>query len=196
MAQGNKNGLHGENSASFEESFRRLQEVVQTLSEGSLTLQEALSAFEEGMALADRCTQMLDAAELRLKQVSAQATRQAAQSLDELEEVGRRSPAADEVEGVIAVELESYETRLVFELPEDEKETTGDSLPLSEAKGRTTGDGGGRKSNVNLAYSPLPGEQRASKQAPADKASGSKGTQGRFNPGDEMDLDPLFDEDD
>jgi exodeoxyribonuclease VII small subunit len=188
MTQGNKNGLHGENSASFEESFRRLQEVVQTLSEGNLTLQEALSAFEEGMALADRCTQMLDAAELRLKQVSAQATRQAAQSLDELEEVGRRSPAADEVEGVIAVELESYETRLVFEVPEDEKETTDD--------GRQTGDGGVRKSSVNLAYSPLPGEQRGSKQAPVENASGSKGTQGRFNPGDEMDLDPLFDEDD
>src|SRR6476646_3653317 len=131
MAQGNKNGLHGEDSASFEDSFRRLQEVVAKLSEGNLTLQEALSAFEEGMALAERCTQMLDAAELRLKQVSAQATRQAAQALDELEEVSRRSPAADEAEGIVSVELESFETRLVFEV----EGTTDDRL-------RTTDDAG------------------------------------------------------
>src|SRR5438105_9510019 len=60
---------------SFEESFRRLQEVVQRLSEGSLTLQEAMAAFEEGMSLADRCATMLDEAELRVKQVSDKALR-------------------------------------------------------------------------------------------------------------------------
>ena len=61
---------HGNYSATFEQQFGRLQEVVQRLSDGNLTLQEALSAFEEGMSLADRCAQMLDEAELRVKQVS------------------------------------------------------------------------------------------------------------------------------
>src|SRR6476646_2743757 len=116
MAQGNKNGLHGEDSASFEDSFKRLQEVVAKLSEGNLTLQEALSAFEEGMQLADRCTQMLDGAELRLRQVSASATKSAAQSVDDLEEVSRHL-VRDEDEGgeLIAIEVQSVESALVFE---------------------------------------------------------------------------------
>ncbi len=174
MANGNRNGLHGENSGTFEESFKRLQEVVQKLSEGNLTLQEALSAFEEGMTLSDRCMQMLDSAELRLKQVSAQSTRAAAASLDELELVARRSPGEDERESIVSVEFESYESRLVFDVPMDD-------VPVAT---------GG-----NLAYSPLPGERRGSPQPPkAEKAGGSG--QAAFNPGDELELDPLFDEDD
>ncbi len=73
--QGNRNGIHGADGATFEQSFSRLQEVVQKLSAGNLTLQEALAAFEEGMALAERCQTMLDQAQLRIKQVSAKAAR-------------------------------------------------------------------------------------------------------------------------
>src|SRR5947209_19022527 len=108
MAQGNRNGLHGENGGTFEESFKRLQEVVQKLSEGNLTLQEALSAFEEGMALSDRCMKMLDTAELRLKQVSAQSTRAAAEALDQLESVVRQSAVQDEGSNIVSLELASY----------------------------------------------------------------------------------------
>ena len=84
-AQGKGNGVHGENGVTFEQSFGRLQEVVQRLSEGSLTLQEALTSFEEGMALADMCLQMLDEAESRLRQVSARTARSAAQALEDLD---------------------------------------------------------------------------------------------------------------
>jgi exodeoxyribonuclease VII small subunit len=174
MAQGNKNGLHGENGTTFEESFTRLQEVVQKLSDGNLTLQDALAAFEEGMELAERCTQMLDTAELRLKQISAESSRSAADALGELEAVMRQSPAMDEREEVLSVELESYETRLVFEVPAD-----ADSPDSSKA---------------NLAYSPLPGERGGKRQPPGEQAKSVNQT--KFNPGDELELDPLFDEED
>ena len=55
---------HGSNGESFEESFRRLQEVVKRLSDGNLALQESLTSFEEGMRLAERCSAMLDEAAL------------------------------------------------------------------------------------------------------------------------------------
>lgn len=181
MAQGksNRNGLHGENEATFEESYKRLQEVVQKLSEGNLTLQEALSAFEEGMELADRCMMMLDAAELRLKQVSAQSTRAAAQSLDELETVARRLPAEDEGTETVTIEFESYESRLVFDVPSDIQ------LP--------------RSSTTNLAYSPLPGERHSPQQPPTgDKAvgPGQAATSTTNTPMEIPELDPLFDDED
>jgi exodeoxyribonuclease VII small subunit len=175
MAHGNKNGLHGENGSTFEDSFKRLQEVVQKLSEGNLTLQEALSAFEEGIELADRCGQMLDTAELRLKQVSAQSTRAAAESLAELEKVARESPAEDEGGESISVEFESYESRLVFDAPVN--------IPIPRSPGG------------NLAYSPLPGERPGSQRPPKGGKADSSG-QAAFNPGDKPELDPLFDEED
>src|SRR4051794_38525359 len=76
---------HGDNRPSFEQNFTRLQEVVAKLSDGNLTLQEALSAYEEGMSLADRCARMLDEAELRVKQVSERALRSASSSLTDLD---------------------------------------------------------------------------------------------------------------
>src|SRR3954466_1702453 len=89
MVESNKNGVHAENAAGFEESFRRLQEVVQTLSQGSLTLEEALSSFEEGMRLADTCTRMLDEAELRLERVSESVARAAAERVEMSREQAR-----------------------------------------------------------------------------------------------------------
>src|SRR5687767_10849446 len=94
----NNASAHGENGPSFEQSFGRLQEVVQKLSEGNLTLQEALSAFEEGMELAERCGRLLDEAELRVKQVSERAMLAGASSLAELDEIMRRAPDGKEEE--------------------------------------------------------------------------------------------------
>src|SRR5207237_10564595 len=82
MAESNKNGVHGENNAGFEQSFRRLQEVVQKLSEGNLPLEEALSSFEEGMRLADSCARMLDEAALRLERVSERVGGAAAERVE------------------------------------------------------------------------------------------------------------------
>src|SRR5436190_15019513 len=104
---------HGDNRLSFEESFARLQEVVTKLSEGNLTLQEALSAYEEGMALAERCAGMLDDAELRVKQVSDRAMRAGSASLADLDQEMRiQSPDDD---GLVAIEIETFESTLVFD---------------------------------------------------------------------------------
>ena len=55
---------------SFEETLAKLEEVVDHLEqEESLTLDESLQAFEEGIRLARICRQKLDDAELRVQQL-------------------------------------------------------------------------------------------------------------------------------
>lgn len=54
---------------SFEETFGRLQETIARLEQGGLPLEEAIDAFERGMKLAGNCTDILDAAELRITRV-------------------------------------------------------------------------------------------------------------------------------
>jgi exodeoxyribonuclease VII small subunit len=105
---------HGDNSATFEQCFARLQEVVSKLSEGNLTLQEALGAFEEGMGLADRCSAMLDQAELRVKQVSDRALRSGAAALAQMDdEAGTLRGGGGQT--LVAIEIERYEATLEFE---------------------------------------------------------------------------------
>jgi exodeoxyribonuclease VII small subunit len=54
----------------FEEAFAELEETVHKLDAGGLTLEESLTLFERGQALAAHCDQQLDAAELKLKRIS------------------------------------------------------------------------------------------------------------------------------
>ena len=119
MGQERKNGsavVHGSNSATFEQQFGRLQEVVQRLSDGNLTLQEALSAFEEGMALADNCSRMLEEAELRVQQVSERAAKSGSLAAAELDLALRARPADEEPE-LLTFEIETYETTVLYEEP-------------------------------------------------------------------------------
>jgi exodeoxyribonuclease VII small subunit len=53
----------------FESAFGSLQEAIGQLERGGLSLDAAISTFERGMALANRCAEMLDAAELRVTRV-------------------------------------------------------------------------------------------------------------------------------
>lgn len=57
----------------YEALMERLQSVVERLETGQLPLAEALSFYEEGVALAARCQQILDAAELRVEQLVVDA---------------------------------------------------------------------------------------------------------------------------
>jgi exodeoxyribonuclease VII small subunit len=57
---------------SFEQAFEELGAVVARLEAGELPLEEALALFERGQALALRCSEMLDKAELRLKTLAAE----------------------------------------------------------------------------------------------------------------------------
>jgi exodeoxyribonuclease VII small subunit len=52
---------------SFEESYARLEEVLERLQMGNMTLDDSLASYEEGMALAAHCQRLLDAAELRVE---------------------------------------------------------------------------------------------------------------------------------
>jgi exodeoxyribonuclease VII small subunit len=50
----------------FEESLKRLEEIVQRLEGDDLTLEDSLALFEEGVELARTCGQRLDAAEKKV----------------------------------------------------------------------------------------------------------------------------------
>ena len=56
---------------SFESAFAELEEVVRQLEEGELSLEEAISLYERGRALARRCQAQLDQAELRVSRLAA-----------------------------------------------------------------------------------------------------------------------------
>ncbi len=55
----------------FEEAFHKLEETVQALESGNLTLAQATALYEEGMRLAKVCTQRLDAAELKISELQS-----------------------------------------------------------------------------------------------------------------------------
>jgi exodeoxyribonuclease VII small subunit len=58
--------MASEGEPSFEDLYRRLEEVAQRLEQGGLGLEEAIALYEEGMRLAVRCRQMLEQAQLRI----------------------------------------------------------------------------------------------------------------------------------
>ena len=51
---------------SFEESVKRLDEIVKHLESGDLPLEESLALFEEGTHLVSSCNTMLDEAEQKV----------------------------------------------------------------------------------------------------------------------------------
>lgn len=53
----------------FEESLRRLEEIVNQLEQGDVPLEDSLRLYEEGIALSKICTQRLSQAELTLKKL-------------------------------------------------------------------------------------------------------------------------------
>ena len=59
-----------ERELSFEESMKRLDEIVKGLERGDVSLQDSMALFSEGTELIRRCTELLDGAEqqvVRLK---------------------------------------------------------------------------------------------------------------------------------
>jgi exodeoxyribonuclease VII small subunit len=55
-------------AATYEEAFRRLEEVIEALESGDLPLEQSLLLYEQGASLAAYCTRILDEAELRVRQ--------------------------------------------------------------------------------------------------------------------------------
>jgi exodeoxyribonuclease VII small subunit len=55
---------------SFEKLFAELEETVAKLEGGDLSLDESLALFQRGTELAKKCAEMLDRAELRVKELA------------------------------------------------------------------------------------------------------------------------------
>jgi exodeoxyribonuclease VII small subunit len=54
---------------SFEQALKKLDETVQALEGGELPLDETTKLYEQGMRLANRCTELLSKAELKITQI-------------------------------------------------------------------------------------------------------------------------------
>lgn len=57
----------------FESAFAELQQVVEQLESGGMDLERVLALFERGKELADACTRLLDAAELRVTRLTPES---------------------------------------------------------------------------------------------------------------------------
>lgn len=62
--------MNDETTLSFEDAFKRLEDIVARLEAGDLSLDESLALYEQGQQLARHCSQLLDAAELRVQQLN------------------------------------------------------------------------------------------------------------------------------
>jgi exodeoxyribonuclease VII small subunit len=68
--------LHEIRSLSFEDSYSKLEQVIEKLEAGALNLEESVALYEEGMQLAENCGRHLDDAELRVTQLLSVAADQ------------------------------------------------------------------------------------------------------------------------
>ena len=55
---------------SYEEAFAELETIVNALEGEQNPLEEAMSLFERGQALARRCTELLEEAEIKVRKLS------------------------------------------------------------------------------------------------------------------------------
>jgi exodeoxyribonuclease VII small subunit len=54
----------------FEQALAMLEQIVNKLEDGELTLEESVAMFEQGQQLTAFCQQALDSAELRIRQLA------------------------------------------------------------------------------------------------------------------------------
>lgn len=55
----------------YEKAVARLEEITDKLENGNLPLEEMMKLYEEGTALAAKCSKVLDAAQLKITELSA-----------------------------------------------------------------------------------------------------------------------------
>jgi exodeoxyribonuclease VII small subunit len=58
---------------SFEKALAELEKIVEALERGELSLEESIRKFEEGVALAGRCAELLKEAELKVQKLVKRA---------------------------------------------------------------------------------------------------------------------------
>ena len=66
-----------ERARSFEDDLRELEQVVNKLEEGGLSLDESIDLYEKGVKLAAICQDRLDKAQLRVNQLRESYVREA-----------------------------------------------------------------------------------------------------------------------
>jgi len=59
-----------DNQRSFEDSFSRLEKILEELESEECTLEETIKLYEEGLSLTKICYDKLNNAELRIKEIS------------------------------------------------------------------------------------------------------------------------------
>ncbi len=59
-----------ETSGTFERSMKRLEEIVENLESGNVSLDNAMELYEEGVKISKQCLEKLTQAELKLKRLS------------------------------------------------------------------------------------------------------------------------------
>jgi exodeoxyribonuclease VII small subunit len=64
---------HEVRTLSFEDSYDRLEEVIRRLEDGTLSLEESIALYEEGVELAVHCGNKLDDAEMRVTELLQEA---------------------------------------------------------------------------------------------------------------------------
>jgi len=57
-------------SMQFEQQLKALEDIVSSMENGTLSLDDSLKAFEKGVSLTRSCMQTLDKAELKVKKLS------------------------------------------------------------------------------------------------------------------------------
>lgn len=62
--------MHEKERPSFEEALQRLEAIVDELEDESISLEKSIDLYEEGIKLSKICTETLEEAELRIKNVA------------------------------------------------------------------------------------------------------------------------------
>jgi exodeoxyribonuclease VII small subunit len=75
MAEEAEEVATGAGETSYEDSLKRLEEIVARLESGQLPLDESLELFEEGTRLTKVCQKRLTEAELRIEKLMAEGDR-------------------------------------------------------------------------------------------------------------------------
>lgn len=59
--------------SSFENSLNRLEEIVESLEQGKVSLDQAVGLYEEGIQLSKECAEKLKATELKIRKLAKSA---------------------------------------------------------------------------------------------------------------------------
>ena len=62
-----------QNNKTFDENMLRLEQIVRAIERGDVPLEESLKLFQEGTALIESCSKLLDETELQVKKIAVAA---------------------------------------------------------------------------------------------------------------------------